>query len=252
VANPQVEDGHTKIANEIMDALCRIRIPGEERQILDCIFRKTYGWKKTEDAIALSQFVEMTGMNKPHIIQAIKGLLLKKVIIVTEKGNAPAKVYGINKDYDKWEPLPKKVTLLKKVMSVTEKGNPSLPKKVPTKATTTKATTTKAIKDIVGQVICHLNERTGKNFSPLARPTISHISARISEGHSLDDFKRVIDRKARDWLTDPKMSPYLRPETLFGMKFEGYLNENDHPMTGIVSTNTIKTIEALKNWSPPT
>ena len=145
MASPQIEDGRTEIANEIMDALCRFRIPGEERQVFDVIMRKTYGWHKSEDAISLSQFVEMTGMNKPHIIQAIKGLLLKKVISVTDIGNAPAKVYRINKDYDQWKALPKKVTLPKKVIGVTEKGNPSLPKKVPTKATTTKATITKAI-----------------------------------------------------------------------------------------------------------
>lgn len=121
-----------------MDALCRIRIPGEEMQVLNAILRKTYGWQKCEDAIALSQFVEMTGMNKPHIIQSIKGLLLKKVIIVTEKGNSFAKVYKFNKDYDKWKPLPKKVTLLKKVKSITEKSNTLLPKTVPTKENNTK------------------------------------------------------------------------------------------------------------------
>lgn len=144
MANPQVEDGHTKIANEIMDALCRIRIPGEEGQVLNAILRKTYGWNKCEDAISLSQFVEMTGLNKPHVIHALSGLLLKKVIIIAEKGNSPAKVYKINKDYEQWEPLPKKVTLPKKVISVAEKGNASLPKKVPTKDTNTKDTITKA------------------------------------------------------------------------------------------------------------
>jgi phage replication O-like protein O len=138
MASPQTEDGYTKIANEIMDALCRIRIPGEEMQVLNAILRKTYGWQKCEDAIALSQFVEMTGMNKPHIIQSIKGLLLKKVIIVTEKGNSSAKVYKFNKDYDKWIPLPKKVMLPKTVISVTENSNASLPKTVPTKETNTK------------------------------------------------------------------------------------------------------------------
>lgn len=138
MASPQIEEGYIKIANEIMDALCRIRIPGEEMQILNAILRKTYGWQKCEDAIALSQFVEMTGMNKPHIIQSIKGLLLKKVITVTEKGNSFAKVYKFNKDYDKWKPLPKKVTLPKTVKSVTENSNASLPKTVPTKDNDTK------------------------------------------------------------------------------------------------------------------
>ena len=145
MASPQIEEGYIKIANEIMDALCRIRIPGEEMQILNAILRKTYGWQKCEDAIALSQFVEMTGMNKPHIIQSIKGLLLKKVITVTEKGNSFVKVYKFNKDYDKWKPLPKKVTLPKTVKSVTENSNASLPKTVPTKETNTKEKKTRTM-----------------------------------------------------------------------------------------------------------
>jgi len=163
MANPQIENGKTEIANELMDAFCRFRIPGEERQIVDSIIRKTYGWHKTEDAISLSQFVEMTGLNKPHIIKAIKNLVKKRVIIViAQKGNAPAKVYGINKNYDEWVALPKKATIvtkkgndtaqppektggsddqepLPKKVIVTKKGNSSLPKKVPTKATITKA-----------------------------------------------------------------------------------------------------------------
>lgn len=145
MANPQIEDGHTKIANEIMDALCKIRIPGEERQVLDCILRKTYGWKKTEDAISLSQFVEMTGIKKPNISRAIDGLLSKKIIIVIEKDNAVAKVYRFNKDFEQWKPLSKKITLSKKIIGVIEKDNASLSKKSTTKATTTKATITKAI-----------------------------------------------------------------------------------------------------------
>ena len=67
MAEPQKENGYTPIANEIMDALCRIRIPGEERQVLDCIFRKTYGWNKCEDSISLTQFMEMTGLKKPAV-----------------------------------------------------------------------------------------------------------------------------------------------------------------------------------------
>jgi phage replication O-like protein O len=133
MASPQIEDGYTKIANEIMDALCKIRIPGEEMQVLNTIFRKTYGWNKCEDAISLSQFVETTGMNKPHIIQSIKGLLLKKVITITENGNAHAKVYKFNKNYDQWIPLPKKVKLPKTVINITENSNKPLPKTVPTK-----------------------------------------------------------------------------------------------------------------------
>jgi phage replication O-like protein O len=128
MANPQCEDGYVRIANEIQDALCRTRISGEERQILDCILRKTYGWGKLEDAISLSQFVDMTGIIKTHIPRAINGLLSKKMITITKNGNAPAHIYSFVKDYEQWESLPKKVTLPKLVMKVTKNGNKPLPK----------------------------------------------------------------------------------------------------------------------------
>jgi len=143
VATPQKEDGYTAIANEIMDALCRIRIPGEERQILDVILRKTYGYNKCEDWIALSQFSEATGINKPCVIRAIKGLLSKKIIIVIEKDNGAGKVFKLNKNHEEWIPLSKKITLSKKIIVVIEKDNPSLSKKIPTKDNTTKDNITK-------------------------------------------------------------------------------------------------------------
>ncbi|MBI5447822.1 MAG: replication protein [Gammaproteobacteria bacterium] len=66
MVTPQCEDGYTKIANELLEALARIRIPGETHQVLDTVLRKTYGYGKKEDAISLSQFVLATGLSKSH------------------------------------------------------------------------------------------------------------------------------------------------------------------------------------------
>lgn len=77
----------------------------------------------------------------------------------------------------------------------------------------------------VEQIISYLNKRADKNFKANTKTTIGKIKARINEGYILDDFKKVIDIKTAKWKTDPKMSDYLRPETLFGNKFESYLNE---------------------------
>jgi len=132
MANPQIEEGYVRIATEIQEAFCRTRIPGEERQVLDVIIRKTYGWNKCEDAISLSQFVEMTGIKKPNVIGAIKGLLSKKIISVIQKDNDKVKLYKFNKNYHQWEPLSKKITLSKKIIGVIQKDNLSLSKKIPT------------------------------------------------------------------------------------------------------------------------
>ena len=93
---------------------------------------------------------------------------------------------------------------------------------------------TRDIKDIVEhsptepipyqEVVEYLNQKTGKNFKHTSKVTQRHIRARLAEGFTVSDFKQVIDKKCSDWLRDQKMKEYLRPETLFGTKFESYLN----------------------------
>ena len=76
------------------------------------------------------------------------------------------------------------------------------------------------------EIIDYLNEKTGKRFKSGTDATKRVIRARFKEGNSLDDFKAVIDVKATEWIGDSKMEDYLRPSTLFGTKFEGYLNQS--------------------------
>ena len=84
---------------------------------------------------------------------------------------------------------------------------------------------------LVRDVIAYLNEKTGKRFSPKSAVAIRHIKARLKEGYTLSDFRTVIDKKVRSWKNDARMAQYLRPETLFGTKFDGYLNEVEKLMT---------------------
>ena len=79
------------------------------------------------------------------------------------------------------------------------------------------------LNDIYKDVIEYLNEKAGKNFK-LVESNKKHINARIKEGFTLDDFKKVIDNKVTEWKNDDKMNQYLRPETLFSSKFQSYLN----------------------------
>lgn len=74
------------------------------------------------------------------------------------------------------------------------------------------------------EIIDYLNQKAGTNYRANARDTVSHIKARLSEGYAVEQFKQVIDKKCADWLNDSKMKEYLRPQTLFGTKFESYLN----------------------------
>lgn len=70
-----------------------------------------------------------------------------------------------------------------------------------------------------------LNKVTGKSFRHSSAATQRLIKARWNDGFRFEDFKTVILTKTHQWLKDDKMNKYLQPTTLFGTKFEGYLNE---------------------------
>jgi len=76
------------------------------------------------------------------------------------------------------------------------------------------------------EIITYLNEKTGKHFRATTKETRKCISARWKDFPDLKAFQFVIDVKCAQWLNDPQMEPYLRPQTLFGTKFESYLNES--------------------------
>ena len=78
-------------------------------------------------------------------------------------------------------------------------------------------------KDIYINVVSYLNEKAGTNYKSGTKKTHSCIHARIAEGFKEEDFKTVIDKKCAEWI-GTEWEKFLRPETLFGTKFESYLN----------------------------
>ena len=72
--------------------------------------------------------------------------------------------------------------------------------------------------------LAYLNHSVGKNYKYLEK-NLKHIIARFNEGYTLEDFKQVIDVKTEEWKDNPEFFKYLRPETLFGSKFDSYLNQ---------------------------
>lgn len=75
------------------------------------------------------------------------------------------------------------------------------------------------------EIIDHLNMRLGTQYKANSQKTRELIHARFAQGFTLEDFKTVIDKKAVEWINDSRMSKFLRPDTLFSNKFEGYLNQ---------------------------
>ncbi|MBQ8524380.1 MAG: conserved phage C-terminal domain-containing protein [Clostridia bacterium] len=72
-------------------------------------------------------------------------------------------------------------------------------------------------------IISYLNEKAGTAYKHTSKATQSHINARLGEGYTVNDFCTVIDKKCEEW-RGTEFEKFLRPETLFGSKFDGYLN----------------------------
>ncbi|MFD1416838.1 conserved phage C-terminal domain-containing protein [Oceanobacillus jeddahense] len=176
----------------------------------DGYFYKTY--KEWEEEICL------TKRQVSYSTQKLKDMGLLETTVKKANG-APTVHYKL--DYDKL--LDSIMTfcnfpLEQNVTNESDKVYQSL-----TETTTENTTETTTIPYV--EIINYLNDATGKKYRASTNKTKTCIKARWNEGFRLDDFKKVIDTKTSEWKNDSKMSQYLRPETLFGNKFEGYLNQ---------------------------
>lgn len=102
---PQLEDGYTQIANEIVEALAECMPGFTEGQIIWYVLRKTYGWHKKEDKISISQIVKATKKSKRAVIYALQNLESKKMILIqrtTINGEKQSNNIQFNKLYSQW------------------------------------------------------------------------------------------------------------------------------------------------------
>ncbi|KKZ98739.1 hypothetical protein B4147_3322 [Bacillus wiedmannii] len=97
---------------------------------------------------------------------------------------------------------------------------PNLGKPIPE----TNTETTSEIKEYIVEIVNYLNDVCGSSYRLTSKKTQTLIKTRLVEGFTVDNFKTVIDTKAKEWLRT-EQAKYLRPETLFGTKFEGYLQQ---------------------------
>lgn len=111
IANPQVENGHLDLANEIVEAMARTQLSGYESRILWVVWRRTYCWHKKSEIIKFDMFRSATGLFDSHISRTIKKLVNRNIL--TKNGNS----YSFQKDYQKWQ-----VELPKMVSTVTKNG----------------------------------------------------------------------------------------------------------------------------------
>ena len=157
----------------------------------------------------------------PYLSQKQIETALKKLrdenIIITGNYNA------IKYDRTLWYAITKKgkSILLTGEMEKTqgENGNATEGEPIPNNNPNSKTIDKKPYENIIAR----LNEKSGMKYRPTSKATQGHINARLAEGFTVEDFYTVIDKKCLEW-KGTEWEKYLRPETLFGTKFENYLN----------------------------
>ncbi len=129
-----MDDGHTRIAHGLLESLmqAKYKLSGREYAVLLVVIRKTYGYRKSEDWIALSQFVECTGINKSNCLKVINGLVERKIIVRKVQGNDQK--LSINTNVSDWLPErpSKKAETAKRMARKANKSNPTINKSNPT------------------------------------------------------------------------------------------------------------------------
>lgn len=144
--NPQLENGYLKIANELVEALSKTDLSGQEFRVLLSIIRKTYGFNKKSDHVSRSQFMELTGIDNKHRISQLTNNLYSKNIIDRKTQIGKTTKFSINKNYSNWEgynPLENVNGSMSNPLgkvngSPLRKPNPPVKKNEPTKDTYTK------------------------------------------------------------------------------------------------------------------
>lgn len=213
------------------------------------IYSIIYGFAQTTDDscnCSLNYFIKATSKSKNTVIDAIKSLIKKGLIfkeqIQTDKGKR--NLYTINFDL---------VQNLQFASSKTELGGSSETEQGVVQNLNKGSSETELggssnsepnniyiysnDKTIYKDIVEYLNLKAKTNFRYQGRKTQDLIKARLNEGFTLEDFKKVIDIKVNEWGNDKKMNKYLRPETLFSNKFEGYLNQKTIQKTERLTNN---------------
>lgn len=213
---------HTQVPNEFIDD-CMRGLSGSACKVFLVICRKTIGWHKETDQISQGQIAELTGIRIQAVRKALDELLAAGLITkeTSGEGRATKTVYGVN--FEAKENGVKITTLPdSNGVKITPIATNIGVKITPTKETEDKEKELKKGALPYGEIVAHLNAETGRKFNPLNAQTQRLIHARWVEGYRLDQFKRVISYKVHDW-KGTEWEKYLRPQTLFSPKFEGYL-----------------------------
>ena len=228
------DDGYTRIANTLLEAICRVDLTARQMRVFMAIVRKTYGYQKKSDWVASKEIAKVMCYqgSQSHIREDVSALKRRKILV--ENGRS----IGPNPVITDWifSEKPQSRQPKKRDTNVPKAGHkcPEIGTKLSEKRDTQKKeinSKENINKSLVGkpddsarEIIDYLNSTAGKKFKH-TKTNYGFINARLKDGFTIDDLKTVVDKKTAEWSADPRMNQYLRPATLFNAeKCDGYLN----------------------------
>ena len=103
MANPQIENGYTAVANEILDHLYKQPLNGTELKVIMCILRYTFGFQRKSHKLSATFIAKWGNCDLRTVKRALKKLQQDRVIIYinSEQRGVTAELM-FNKDYEQW------------------------------------------------------------------------------------------------------------------------------------------------------
>lgn len=194
MASPQLERGHTRVANEILEKIVKTNLNGTQFRIVICIWRFTYGFQRKIHEISISQIANYINASKSQIARELEVLIERKIIKVVGIGKRGARILEFNKNYDEWD--------LKK------KKEPSITKKIEKK--TVKQSQKKKVYDENNTYYKMALYFYGLVSKVAAEAGVKHLIKKVNLQSWADDFRKLIEldgvdkrqaKEVMDWVT---------------------------------------------------
>lgn len=104
MSTPQLENGYTRIANELLEAIFKFNFGGTQIRVILCLLRNTYGYGRKECEFSNTYISDATGINKKNVALVVRSLVDGKVLEITRASTFnSARRVAINKNYTEWE-----------------------------------------------------------------------------------------------------------------------------------------------------
>lgn len=104
MSSPQTENGYSKIANEILEQIYRLKLNGSQFRIILVIWRFTYGFSRKEHELSEGYIAKAAGINRKQVSRELRGLIDYKIVtVISESTPTTSRVIAFNKNYDTWE-----------------------------------------------------------------------------------------------------------------------------------------------------